>query len=182
MKLFRKKDVEQSSAAKEAYQQYFMAPVLDGQQPGESNIISHQYNSHTIRPKFASDTTKFPEEFQDLDGLHLVDFPGLFETRGPEIDIAIHLTLQRILLQAKSAKVLVLIAASCLINTNNHVIDLIKHQMNLMFKDPETMIPIALTKATIVQESMDDDEIVDVALGNNGEMRNFKGYNVFRVE
>jgi len=22
-----------------------------------------------------------------------VDFPGLFETRGPEIDIAIHLTL-----------------------------------------------------------------------------------------
>ena len=29
---------------------------------------------------------------------------------------------------------------------------------------------------------MDYDEIVDVALGNNGEMRNFKGYNVFRVE
>ena len=29
---------------------------------------------------------------------------------------------------------------------------------------------------------MDYDEIVDVALGNNGENRNFKGYNVFRVE
>ena len=53
--------------------------------------------------------------------------------------------------------------------------------MNLMFKDPEKHISIGITKATIVQESMDYDEIVDVALGNNGEMRNFKGYNEFRV-
>lgn len=41
MKLFRKKDVENSACAKEAYQAYFMAPVLEGQIPGESNIISH---------------------------------------------------------------------------------------------------------------------------------------------
>ena len=105
-----------------------MAPVDDdGDGPASSKIISHQYNSHTIRPKFASDTTTFPDEFKDLNGLHLVDFPGLFETRGPEIDIAIHLTLQRILLHAKSAKVLVLIAASCLLSNNSHIIDLIKH-------------------------------------------------------
>ena len=52
----------------------------------------------------------------------------------------------------------------------------------MMFQEPEKYISIGFTKATLVQESMDDDEIVDVALGNNGEMRNFKGYNVFRVE
>lgn len=112
----------------------------------------------------------------------MVDFPGLFETRGPEIDIAIHLTLQRILLKARSAKVAVLLAASCLTSVNSHIIDLIKHQLNYMFQDPEKHITIAFTKARIVQDSIEDDEIIDVALGVNGEQRNFKGYKVMRVE
>lgn len=54
--------------------------------------------------------------------------------------------------------------------------------MNTMFKQPEKLIPIAFTKAAMVQSSMDEDEIVDVALGNNGENRNFHGYKVYRVE
>ena len=112
----------------------------------------------------------------------MVDFPGLFETRGPEIDIAIHLTLQRILIKARSAKALVLIASSCLTSVNNHIIDLMKHQLNLMFQDPEKHITIAFTKARIVADSIDQEEILDVALGNNGEMRNFKGFKVMRVE
>lgn len=126
MKLFRKKDITMTEATKDVHQAYFIAPVNEEQQPGQSEIISHQYNSHTIRPKFASDSTIFPDEFKELNGLHLIDFPGLFETRGPEIDIAIHLTLQRILQKAKSAKVLVLISSSCLISSNNQIIDLIK--------------------------------------------------------
>lgn len=33
-----------------------------------------------------------------------------------------------------------------------------------------------------MQDSIEEEEIEDVALGNNGEMRNFKGYKVMRVE
>ena len=147
MKFFKKKDVIDSEVGKEAYQAYFMAPVEvnsaaadedaaaaeKSSMPALSKIISHQYNSHTIRPKFASDSTIYPEEYSALNGMYMVDFPGLFETRGPEIDIAIHLTLQRIMLKAKSAKALVLLASSCLTSVNSHIIDLIKHQLNLMF-------------------------------------------------
>ena len=71
-----------------------------------------------------------------MNGLHLVDFPGLFETRGAEIDIAIHLTLQKILRKSKSAKVLVLLSSSSLRPDACHIIDLIKHELNLMFKEP----------------------------------------------
>jgi len=63
----------------------------------------------------------------------LIDFPGMFETRGPEIDIAIHLTLQKILREAKSAKIMVLISATCLRSSDNHVIDLVKNELSLMF-------------------------------------------------
>ena len=41
---------------------------------------------------------------------------------------------------------------------------------------------IAITKSRMVQDDMDQDEIIDIALGNNGEQRSFKGYNVIRVE
>lgn len=41
MQLFRRKDWENNTAAKQAYQAYFMAPIVEGQKPGESNIISH---------------------------------------------------------------------------------------------------------------------------------------------
>ena len=183
MKFVKKKDILNTEVGKEAYQAYFMAPIEDASDmPVQNKIISHQYNSHTIRPKFASQSTIYPDAFSDLNGLYMVDFPGLFETRGPEIDIAIHLTLQRILIKAKSAKALVLIASSCLTSVNSHIIDLMKHQLNLMFQDPEKHITIAFTKARIVQDSIDQDEILDVAQGNNGEMRNFKGYKVMRVE
>ena len=65
-------------------------------------------------------------KYSDLNGTYLVDFPGLFETRGPEIDIAIHLTLQRILSKSRTAKAIVLLSATCLKSENSHIIDLIK--------------------------------------------------------
>ena len=115
-----------------------MAPMAEGNDslPAENKIISHQFNSHTIRPKFACEKVEYPPQFAALNGTWLIDFPGMFETRGPDIDIAIHLTLQKILREAKSAKIMVLIAATCLRSSDNHIIDLVKNELELMFQDP----------------------------------------------
>ena len=51
-----------------------------------------------------------------------------------------------------------------------------------MFEDPHKHITIAMTKARIVQEDFDEDEIIDVAKGKNGENRSFKDFKVIRVE
>lgn len=131
MKLFKKSKVKDTEVGKQAYANYFLAPVAEaedgkGELPEVNKIISHQNSSHTIRPKFACDSTTYPQEFEGLNGLYMVDFPGLFETRGPEIDIAIHLTLQRILRKARSAKAMVLLPASALTPANSFIIDLIK--------------------------------------------------------
>lgn len=65
MKFFMKKDgaVAQTQVGKEAYQKYFMAPMEEGNEsvPAENKIISHQFNSHTIRPKFACKQTEYPQ-------------------------------------------------------------------------------------------------------------------------
>lgn len=70
-----------------------MAPVGDDGQPLESKIISYGHNSHTIKPKIVSDPPKWGDLYLGLDGWHAVDFPGMFESRGPEIEAAIMLAL-----------------------------------------------------------------------------------------
>ena len=75
----------------------FMAPVGPDGNPISSLIVSHQHNSHTIVPKIPQDTAHYPEEFSGLEGTYLVDFPGMFDSKGIELDIAIDLTLQRVL-------------------------------------------------------------------------------------
>jgi len=39
-----------------------------------------------------------------------------------------------------------------------------------------------MTKARIVEATFDEDDLIDIAQGNNGEHRSFKGYEVMRVE
>ena len=41
---------------------------------------------------------------------------------------------------------------------------------------------IAMTKARIVEATFDEDDLIDIAQGKNGEHRSFKGYEVIRVE
>lgn len=111
MKLYAKKEWREFAKEEKVYAANFMAPAGAKGQPIKSDMICHQCNSHTIRPKLVSDKTTYIDKFSALNGLHLVDFPGLFETRGPEIDIAVQLTLQLILKKARSAKVLIMIGA-----------------------------------------------------------------------
>ena len=51
-----------------------------------------------------------------------------------------------------------------------------------MFQEPHKHVIIAFTKARIAQNDMEEEEIVDIALGKNGEQRNFSQFKVIRVE
>ena len=86
----------------------------------------------------------------------MVDFPGLFEQRGAELDIAIHLTLQKILKTAKSTKVVVLVSATCFQPENSKIIDIIKCELETMFKDPHEHLIIAFTKSRLVEAQLGD--------------------------
>ena len=60
--------------------------------PVKNAIVSHQRNSHTMAPSIKSGP-EFPERFSELNGSYLVDFPGMFDSKGDEIDVAVDLTL-----------------------------------------------------------------------------------------
>jgi len=51
-----------------------------------------------------------------------------------------------------------------------------------MFTEPEKHLIIALTKTRLVANSFNEDELIDVATGENGEHRSFRGYNVVICE
>ena len=87
-----------------------MAPIGEDGQPQVNKIMSYGHNSHTLKPKIIQE--KWDDMYTGLDGWYAIDFPGMFESRGPEIEAAIQLALQHILLSARNAKVLVLVSAS----------------------------------------------------------------------
>ena len=113
MKIFRKNKVKHTKVGKEAKLMTFMAPVdpNDESLPYENEIVSHQHNSHTIYPKIPGKTAPM---FKGWENTYLVDFPGMFDCKGILLDIPMELALQRILMQARSAKILVLVSAIAL--------------------------------------------------------------------
>lgn len=123
MQLFRRKAKNKTQAVyRDAACATFMAPVGPDGEPMPEAIMSHAHNSHTIVPKIPQDKPEYPKDYAGFDGTWLVDFPGMFESKGTELDVAIDLTLQRVLLQAKSAKILVLVSATSLTAENTIII------------------------------------------------------------
>lgn len=106
-----------------------MAPVGPDGQPLSSEIMSYGHNSHTLKPKLVSDPPQWDEHFLGLDGWYAVDFPGMFESRGPELDAAIMLALQHILLTAKNAKVIVLVSAHIFNPDTNQMVETINNKL-----------------------------------------------------
>ena len=51
-----------------------------------------------------------------------------------------------------------------------------------MFSKPKEQLVIGITKTRLVANVIDREDIVDVALGNGGENRSFKGYTLCIVE
>lgn len=106
----------------------------------------------------------------------------MFDSKGYDLDIAMHLALQRLITQAKTAKVLVLAQATCLISENNHIITTIIDKLSQMFKDPMEHLVIGITKNRMVSLQFEYDEVIDVALGANDEQVSFKGFEVIQIE
>jgi len=52
------------------------------------------------------------KEFNELKGYYLIDFPGMFDSKDITNEISIDLALQRIIVEAKSTKILLLMAAN----------------------------------------------------------------------
>ena len=69
-----------------------MAPEGPDGEPIVEEIMSHSHNSHTIVPKIPQQSPDYPAEYSELNGTWIVDFPGMFESKGLELDIAIDLT------------------------------------------------------------------------------------------
>jgi len=51
-----------------------------------------------------------------------------------------------------------------------------------MFRDAEKHMVIAITKNQMVSQQFDEDEIIDIATGEDGQNISFKGYEVIQVE
>lgn len=97
IQMFKTKDakVRNTVLGKEAKVVKFMA-CADGQgNPIVNDIMSNSHNSHTIYPKIVGDLDRYPEVYKKagLENKFLIDFPGMFESKGPELDIAFYLTL-----------------------------------------------------------------------------------------
>ena len=77
----------------------------------------------------------------------MVDFPGMFDCKGLILDIALELSLQRILKNAKSSKIVLLISAGVFLPENSKMITEVKNKLKSMFREPEKNVVIAITKA-----------------------------------
>jgi hypothetical protein len=177
MSLFKKKNVVGTELEKDMAlaTNVVMAPVDANGTPLVNRIISHAANSHTLKPKFVNDPPVYPDEFTGLDGWHAVDFPGMFESKGPELDTALYLALQKILLEANQAKVMVLVSAHFFVSESNHILTTINEKLNVMFKEPEKHTIIGIVKTSFVTETLGEQEdVMSCACGEDGEEISFK--------
>lgn len=183
LKFYRRKDIKDKKF--QASQAFFLAPEdRKAKGPNICGTISHAHNSHTLQPKIPF-LPPYHGDFNDLNKYHLVDFPGIFEQRGPELDISIHLCLQKILMASKSAKVLVLVSANIFSPEQNSIVETIKKELNQMFYEPDKNLIIGITKTRMVQHLYDEEELLQIASGTaiDSPVRSFHGYkNILIIE
>ena len=160
-----------------------MAPVQPDGLPSAHSIISHKHNSHTLAPKYVENTPNYPEEYKEFQDIWSVDYPGLFESKGPELDISMQMTLQKLISQSKSAHILLLVSAGVFLPDSIKLLGDIKKKLNMMFEQPEKHIVIGITKTRLFPDSLGDaEDILSVAKGESGEQINFSEFTVVVVE
>lgn len=185
IKHYQKKSpkLAENAVAKSAAGMQFLAPMGEDGLPCEDAIISHMHNSHTLSPKFVNKTPQYPDEFSEMQGIYSVDYPGLFESKGLELDISMQLTLHKLITESKKAYILVLVSAGILLPENVKLFGNIKKKLNTMFDQPEKHVVIGITKTRLYEETLGDEEdILSIANGENDEQLNFKEYDVIVVE
>ena len=88
-----------------------MVPVDDQGGKKDSEIISHSTNSHTLSPSIAHGP-EYIDKFSALKDHYLIDFPGMFDSKGSEIEVAIDMALQMIIKKSKSTKLGLLVPSN----------------------------------------------------------------------
>lgn len=153
-----------TAACKESAMATYMAPVdpKNNSMPDTNNIISHQHNSHTFYPKVVGSPA---ELFTPYNNMTMVDFPGMFDSKGVVLDIALELSLQRLLKMAKSSRIALLVSAGVFVPGNNLMVTEIKAKLKSMFKEPWFNVVIAVTKAQMYPNNFDEDEVLSMVLG-----------------
>lgn len=73
---------------------------------------------------------------------------------------------------------MILVQASILIPEMSQILSQMKRKLEQMFLEPEKNLVIGITKGRMVEDTYDMDELVDVALGSEGQHESFKGYTV----
>ena len=86
--------------------------------------------------------------------------------------------------RAKSVKMLLLVSAMSLTPDQNSILQFIQQELSLMFSAPENHIVVGVTKTRLVAHVLteDEEELLEIVKGENGESRSFKGYEVCLVE
>lgn len=184
LKLFKKNQQTRNLPIyRDAATKLFVMPEGPDGHPVDSLIISNKYNSHTLVPKLPQTEPKYIKDFESLNKTWLIDLPGMFDSRGDEFDITQDLTLQKLILSAKSAKILVLVSAQCLTMGSSVLIKIINERLGCMFDQPEKHIIIGITKNFMVEMEMDYDEVIAAAQGEPDRDISFRGYeHIIQVE
>ena len=73
-----------------------MVPVNNNDEPLLDENISHQRNSHTLVPRLIYGPY-YSQKFEALNGHWLIDFPGMFDSKGGEMQIIIDYALKMII-------------------------------------------------------------------------------------
>lgn len=125
-----------------------MKPVHDqSKERGAKATISHDVNSHTFLPAVVYDYSQdITPAFSALKGYALVDLPGLFDTKGIEVSMALSNCIHRIIVKAKSAKCVVLLPANLFKSDNQKMIQVIKFTLSHLFALPQETVIVGVTK------------------------------------
>ena len=92
MQVFERKNTMNTAAGQESAMGMYMAPVDPNNKymPDTNLKVSHQHNSHTFYPKVVGSPS---ELYAPYNKLCMVDFPGMFDSKGVVLDIALELSL-----------------------------------------------------------------------------------------
>lgn len=105
-----------------------------------------------IRPQKAIEPFQYRDEFCGLDQYSCIEFPGVFGSfKCTEIDLALQLSLQKVLTQAKTARVLLLLSAKYFLPDNLSKLSHIKERLSGMFQEPHKHIVIGITQSKELQ-------------------------------
>lgn len=155
---------------------YVMAPVSEEGKIIENELMSHRAQSHTLEPKVLPGCIY--EKYNVLNGNYFIDFPGLFDTSGGAIEIAVSLLLKWIIQKARSTRLLLTMSAVTMASNQQALVTITKEKLAKMFTQPGKAMHVGLTRQNVSKEVGSAAKQLKRAKGEGqyGNQANFKDY------